>query len=149
MTPSSAWPETHPYPNETTLMRRRAPILLIAAAVLAAYAAGRATAAPVQTPMWVMMFTPGPAWDSTRAPNLQAHFGNHSANLARLRSERRIRLGGRFGPWGLILVDAESEAEARSYFASDSTLSSGVFRSEFYAWSTIYSGSVGTAPPER
>jgi hypothetical protein len=125
-------------------MRRTLFLLLTAASLLSAFAAGRATAAAPQTPQWVMMFTPGPAWDSTKAPNLQAHFGNHSQNLARLRSDGRIRLGGRFGPWGLILVDAASEAQARSYFASDSTLSSGVFRGEFYPWSTIYSGSVGT-----
>ena len=126
-------------------MQRIAVVALAVASLLAAYATGRATAAPLQSPMWVMMFTPGPAWDSTRAPGDQAHFRNHSANLARLRTEGRIRLGGRFGPWGLILVDAGSEAEARSYFAPDSTLSAGVFRSELYAWSTIYSGSVGGA----
>ena len=130
-------------------MRRPFLLLLAAAGLVGAYGAGRISAAPVQTPMWVMMFTPGPAWDSTRAPNEQAHFANHSANLARLRSEGRIRLGGRFGPWGLILVDASSEAQARAYFAPDSTLSSGVFRGEFYAWSTIYSGSLGTAPTSR
>ena len=130
-------------------MIRSVPALLFGLSLLAAYTVGRATAAPPQTPQWVMMFTPGIAWDSTKAPNLQAHFGNHSANLARLRSEGRIRLGGRFGPWGLILVDASSEAEARSYFAPDSTLSSGVFRGELYAWSTIYAGSVGAQPPGR
>ena len=129
-------------------MRRTALVLVIVLTALAGYGLGRADAA-VQTAQWVMMFTPGPAWDSLRSPADQPHFGSHSANLARLRAEGRIRLGGRFGPWGLILVDANTEAEARSYFAPDSALAAGVFRGELYAWSTIYAGAVGTPQPPR
>ena len=125
-------------------MRRAAPSLIIALSVLAGYAFGRAGAA-VQTPQWVMMYTTGPAWDPARTPAEQEHWSAHSANLSRLRSEGRIRLGGRFGPWGLILLDATSEAEARSYFAADSALAAGVFSGELYAWSTIYPGAVGNA----
>jgi hypothetical protein len=126
-------------------MRRAGFVLIVAVGVLVGYGVGRAGAA-VQTPHWVMMYTPGPAWDPARAFSDQMHAGNHSANLARLRSEGRIRLGGRFGPWGLILVDAGSEAEARSYFAPDSALAAGVFTGEVHAWSTIYGGAVGTPP---
>jgi hypothetical protein len=128
-------------------MFARSALALAVAALVCGYAVGRAAAGPVQTPLWVMMYTTGPAWDATRAAADQRHFRTHSANLARLRAEGRIRLGGRFGPWGLILVDARSEAEARSYFAPDSALSSGVFAGELHAWSTIYAGEVGAAPP--
>lgn len=116
--------------------------LALALCLLGGYAVGRAAAVPVQTPLWVMMYTPGPAWDTSRATADQPHFDAHSANLARLRSEGRIRLGGRFGPWGLILIEAKDEPEARALFAPDSALAQGVFSGELYAWSTIYEGGV-------
>jgi len=96
--------------------------------------------------LYVMMYTTGPGWDTTLAPNAQKHFDVHSANLARLRRERALVAGGRFGPWGLILVDAESEAAARAMFAPDSSLSSGTFRGELHRWTTIYEGSIVRVP---
>lgn len=95
---------------------------------------------------FVMLYTPGPAWDAALPPNQQRHFEEHSANLARLRRDSVIVAGGRFGPWGLIIVHADDEAAARALFASDPALASGTFDGEVYEWTTIYDGVV---PPRR
>jgi len=92
--------------------------------------------------LFVMMYTTGPAWDPAIPPAQQRHFDQHSANLARLRQDGQIVMGGRFGQWGLILVRADDEAGAQALFAADSSLASGTFRAELHRWSTIYEGSV-------
>lgn len=108
---------------------------------------GQANRTASQVPsLFVMMYTPGAAWDAALPPNEQLHFGEHSANLARLRADSVIVAGGRFGPWGLIIVEADDEAAARELFASDPALTSGTFEGEVYEWTTIYDGVV---PPRR
>lgn len=124
---------------------RRAPAMLVTAALTlgAGFLLGQARPQAAAEPaLFVMMYTPGPAWDTTLAPNAQRHFDVHSANLARLRRDSVIVAGGRFGPWGLILVEAEDEAGARALFEPDSSLVSGTFRAELHPWTTIYDGFV-------
>ncbi len=96
--------------------------------------------------LFAMMYTTGPGWDTTLAPSAQRHFDTHSANLARMRREGAIIAGGRFGEWGLILVQAEDEAAARAMFEPDSSLTSGTFRGELHRWTTIYEGAVRRVP---
>lgn len=127
-------------------MKRRHAVFLALAAALAGAGVGhaldRVRAAPAEPRLFVMMYTAGPAWDSTLAPNAQRHFDVHSANLRRLRADSVIVAGGRFGPWGLILVQAEDIDAARAFFAPDSSLASGTFSGEVQPWTTIYEGFV-------
>lgn len=92
--------------------------------------------------LWVVTLTTGPGWDSTKAPNLQRHFGEHSRNLGRLRQEGKLLMGGRFGAVGLLLLRAPSESEARGMFAPDSSIATGVFAARFEVWHTIFTGAV-------
>lgn len=115
--------------------------LLAVAAVIGAFVAGVHVAqARQQPPLFVMMYTTGPAWDASVPPDRQRHFDSHSANLRRLRENGSIVAGGRFGPWGLILVNAADSAAASALFAPDSSLATGTFRGELHRWSTIYEG---------
>jgi hypothetical protein len=109
-----------------------------------AFCAGIAVGAVLrrQPELFVMMYTTGSAWDPALPPAQQRHFDRHSGNLARLRDDGRIVMGGRFGQWGLILVQADDEASAQALFAADSSLAAGTFRGELHRWSTIYEGSV-------
>lgn len=128
------------------MMRARKSLSFVAAAlvgVVVGFSFGRA-APPDRSDagLFVMLYTPGPAWDATLPPPRQTHFDVHSRNLGRLRADSAIVAGGRFGPWGFIMVQAEDEAEARAMFAPDSSLMSGTFEGELHAWSTIYEGCV-------
>jgi hypothetical protein len=89
-----------------------------------------------------LVFTTGPGWDASKPPNAQAHFGSHSANLRRLKEAGVIVAGGRFGPYGLILVRAPTADSARAMLVPDSSLVVGTFKVDVSPWATIYEGTI-------
>lgn len=126
---------------------RPLPVVLTLVALAIGFGAGLAWAgaradAAQEPSLFVMMYTPGPGWDASQPPPAQRHFDTHSANLARLRRDSVIVAGGRFGPWGLILVRAADETAAQALFAPDSSLTAGTFQGEVHRWTTIYEGTV-------
>ncbi len=105
-----------------------------------------AQAAPAASRMFAVVIRTGPAWDKTVPPGQQKHFKEHSQNIARLRSEGRLKLGGRFGEWGLLVIEAPDEAEARAQIDRDPSVVAGVFAADVHAWSTFAPGCVERAP---
>lgn len=89
-----------------------------------------------------LVFTTGPAWDTARPPTAQQHFATHSANLRRMRETGILVAGGRFGPYGLMLVRAPSVDSARGLLAPDSSIAVGTFRVEVTLWQTVYEGTL-------
>jgi hypothetical protein len=89
-----------------------------------------------------LVFTTGSSWEGAKAPNAQAQFGSHSANLRRLKDAGVIVAGGRFGAYGLILVRAPTADSARAMLVPDSSLVVGTFKVEVSPWSTIYEGTI-------
>jgi uncharacterized protein YciI len=75
-------------------------------------------------------------------PGEQRHFKDHSANIARLKTEGRLAIGGRFGDMGLLLVRAATREEAQSLVDRDPSVSAGVFKAEVHPWSTFAAGCV-------
>jgi len=101
-------------------------------------------ASPLQAPprTIALVFTTGPAWDASKPPNAQPHFGTHSTNLRRLKEAGVIVAGGRFGSYGLILVRAPTVDSAHAMLAPDSSVVVGTFKVEVMPWSTIFEGSI-------
>lgn len=100
-------------------------VLLALAGAAAAFAADPG---PAQAPkLFAVTFTTGPKWDPAKPPQDQAFFKEHSANLARLRTENISVLGGRFGDKGLLLVRAPDAAAVRAQLARDPSLAAGTF----------------------
>ncbi len=91
-------------------------------------AAFAADPAPAPAPkLFAVTFTTGPKWDPAKPPQDQAFFKEHSANLARLRTENISVLGGRYGDKGLLLVRATDAAAVRAQLARDPSLAAGTF----------------------
>ncbi len=88
--------------------------------------AAAANAAPAE-PLFAVTFTTGPKWDATKPPQDQAFFKEHSAHLARLRTENVSVLGGRHGDKGLLLLRARDLAAARAAVAADPSVAAGTF----------------------
>lgn len=84
----------------------------------------------------------GPAWIPGRAPNDQPHMRLHSMNLRRLRDEGVVLAGGRYGPYGLILIEAADSAAVARMFLPDSAVQTGVFAIRIDRWRTFYNGCV-------
>jgi uncharacterized protein YciI len=89
---------------------------------------------------FAVVFRTGPAWDSSKPPPRQKHFQAHSANIAALKTEGRLLLGGRFSDLGLILVRAADEAEARALVTRDPAVAEGTFTAEVHEWRTFAAG---------
>jgi uncharacterized protein YciI len=84
----------------------------------------------------------GSAWDDAKPANEQIGFKEHSENLRRLRSEKRISIGGRYGDKGMVIVEDRNEADARSLFASDLMVLKKTFTLELQQFRPFYKGSI-------
>lgn len=74
--------------------------------------------------------------------NEQPGFKEHSENLRRLRAEKKIAIGARYGEVGMIIVGAGKETDARSFFAPDSMAHKKTFTLEFHPFRPFYKGSI-------
>ncbi len=65
--------------------------------------------------------------------------GEHSDWLEARYAEGRVRFAGRCydGPFGLVVLDADSEEEARTLMATDPSVRSGVQSAELYPFSVF------------
>ena len=91
---------------------------------------------------FIAIFSRGPAWDDAKPANEQIGFKEHSDNLRRLRTDKKISIGGRYADKGMVIVEAQSEAEAKSFFASDVMLEKKTFTMELNQFRPFYKGSI-------
>jgi hypothetical protein len=91
---------------------------------------------------FIAIFSKGPAWDEAKQANEQIGFKEHSDNLRRLRSDKRIPIGGRYGDKGMVIVEAKNKDEAQSLFASDVMVAKKTFTLELHAFQPFYKGSL-------
>jgi uncharacterized protein YciI len=91
---------------------------------------------------FIVIFSLGEAWQKDKPAHEQLHFKEHSANLKRLRQEKKILLGGRYADKGMLLLSSENEAAARKEFESDPMLAHKLFNLELYPFNPFYKGCV-------
>ena len=91
---------------------------------------------------FIAIFSRGPGWDEAKPASEQVGFKEHSDNLRRLRSEKKISIGGRYGEKGMVIVEAQNEGEARSLFASDVMVEKKTFNLELHQFRPFYKGSI-------
>ena len=91
---------------------------------------------------FIAIFSRGPAWDEKKPANEQLGFKEHSENLGRLRAEKKIPIGGRYGEKGMVIVEAANEDQARSLFASDVMLEKKTFSLELHQFRPFYKGAI-------
>lgn len=101
---------------------------------------GRASQAVDKPKLFVALLTLGPTWDSSKAPMAQAGFREHSQNLTRLRREKKIRIGARYGEFGMVVVEAQTEAEVRALFESDPMVRDRAFNLGVHPFDLFYAG---------
>jgi uncharacterized protein YciI len=120
-------------------------LLVLLGLLAAAQDPGGPPAAPpaaAREPLFAILFRTGPAWDPAKPPPEQAHFKEHSANLAALRKAGKIVTGGRYADVGLVVVRAADKDAAQALLAGDPSLAAGLFRAEVHPWMTLYEGCV-------
>jgi len=91
---------------------------------------------------FIAIFSRGPAWDEARPANEQIGFKEHSDNLRRLRADKKLSIGGRYGDKGMVIVESANEGEARALFASDVMVEKKTFTLELNQFRPFYKGTV-------
>lgn len=104
------------------------------------------TSAPIASLLILALFAVqirvGDKWDAAKPPQDQLHFRDHSANLKRLREEGHLVVGARYSDVGLIILEADSEAQARAMMDEDPSFAAGIFRYEVHPFSVFYPGTL-------
>ena len=124
--------------------------LLLTGVALAQPAPAASAAAAATAPaglLFAVEITTGPAWDTAKSPQDQAHFREHSAHLRRLRDQGVLVMGARYGDKGLVVLRAASESEAQALMKDDPSIQAGVFKVELHEFRVFYGGTL--APPAR
>lgn len=91
---------------------------------------------------FVVIFSLGPAWEKDKPANEQRYFADHSANLGKLRAEKKLLLGARYADKGMVIIEAENEAAARAMFDADPMVKNRLFNMEVYAFSPFFTGCI-------
>lgn len=101
---------------------------------------------PAEPRLFAIEITVGPGWDSSRPPNAQAFFAEHSANLRRLRESGQLVMGARYSDKGLIVVRARSLEDVHAMMAQDPSIEAGTFRYAVHPFAVFYPGSIEARP---
>ena len=84
----------------------------------------------------------GPAWEQGKPPHEQRYFREHSENLKRLRDEGRLVMGARYSDKGLVVLQATSIEEARTWMQQDPAIQHGVLTCEIHPFNVFYPGTL-------
>src|SRR5687767_7636179 len=92
--------------------------------------------------LFLVQFTVGEAWVKEKAPQEQAYFAEHSANLKRLRTEGKLLLGGRYSDKGMIIIKAASVEAVQREIDQDPSVANRTFTAAIHPFAPFYDGCV-------
>ncbi|MGH7599069.1 MAG: YciI family protein [bacterium] len=92
--------------------------------------------------LFIAIFSLGPSWQADKPAHEQAYFKEHSANLKKLRTEKKILVGARYSDKGMIIIAAANEQEARAMLEHDPMVANKVFNLELHQFNPFYKGCI-------
>lgn len=92
--------------------------------------------------LFIAIFSLGPSWQADKPAHEQAYFKEHSANLKKLRTEKKILVGARYADKGVIIIVAANEQEARAMVEHDPMVANKVFNLELHQFNPFYKGCI-------
>jgi len=90
--------------------------------------------------LFIVIYSVGSLWDTTRQPDEQMYFKEHSANLSKLRKEGVIKAGARFADKGMIVIAAKSMTTAKEIILSDIAVIQKLFDADIQKLNVFYEG---------
>jgi len=91
---------------------------------------------------FIVIYKLGDNWDTSKSPQEQVHFKEHSAFLSNLRKEKSIVLGARYAETGMIILLAKDVEEANEIIRSDVATQNDLFKVEIHPLSPFYKGCI-------
>jgi len=119
-------------------------VLMVSLSAVARTATAGEDAAPPapRSPLFIVHFFPGPAWEAEKPFPGQVGASEHSANLKRLRDAGSILVGARYEDRGMIVLKAASEEEARAEIARDPMVAAGTFAMTIASFHPFFPGCI-------
>jgi hypothetical protein len=90
--------------------------------------------------LYIVTYTTGSAWDTSKKFHEQSYFKEHSANLSALRKVGTIKFGARYADKGMIVIRAASFQAAKDLINADLGVINKLFNADvqrlnaFYPW---------------
>jgi len=91
---------------------------------------------------FMVLYTIGENWDTTKQVQEQLYFKAHSLHLAELRKAEKINIGGRYSDTGMLILKAKDEEEAQHLVRRDSAIHNKIFKVDIYSFDSFYSGCI-------
>ena len=90
--------------------------------------------------MFVVIYTPGPAWQTGKAATEQSFFREHVGYMQQVFAAKQLLMGGPFLDIqsGLGILDVEGEAQAREIVAHDPAVLARVFEPHLHPWHAYF-----------
>lgn len=111
------------------------------AAILTAAALGLAAAAQAQParPLFLFIYSPGPAW-KPGVPVGQQALAPHGKYMASLAADGRLVAGGPLtdADGGVAVISAPDAAAARAILAADPSIQAGIMKAEIHGWTPMF-----------
>jgi len=90
--------------------------------------------------LFIVTYMVGSSWDTSKQPNEQMYFKEHSANLSKLRKEGVIKAGARFADKGMIVISVKSFTTAKEIILSDVAVVNKLFEADIQRLNVFYEG---------
>lgn len=104
--------------------------------------------------LFVLMHSPGPAWDNAVGFFEQPGIGDHVAFMRRLTADGRMVLGGPFddgdasGAVGMAVIIATESEEATRIAGEDGSVQAGLLRVQVRPWNVPMGLALGSLPAQ-
>lgn len=119
-------------------MARNTLIAILAFASLATAGMAQTQPAASQT-LFLLMYSPGPAW-KPGLPVAQQALGPHGKYMASLAADGRLMAGGPLldADGGMAILHAADAEAARAILAADPAVKAGIMKAEVHAWAPMF-----------
>jgi hypothetical protein len=94
------------------------------------------------TKFFVVLYTTGEAWDTTKQFYDQAYFEEHSKFLGKLRKNKTIVTGGRYSDKGMLIIKASDIKAASQLMEDDVSVRNKTFTCELHELDIFYEGCI-------
>lgn len=91
---------------------------------------------------FVVLYTIGENWDTTKQTHEQLYFKEHSLHLSELRKRKQINIGGRYSDKGMIILKAKDEKEVNTIITKDVAIQNKIFKAEIFLFDPFYKGCI-------
>lgn len=91
---------------------------------------------------FVVLYTIGENWDTTKQAHEQNYFKEHSLHLSELRKSKKISIGGRYSDTGMIILKAKDQKEAETIITKDTAIQNKIFTTKIFPFNSFYKGCI-------